>query len=66
MHIHAESVRPLAVTLIIPPVVPKVPPTPWVLTKTGYNSARLVIDATLTRAEVYKLIGQLERLGLSL
>lgn len=56
-------------TLIVPPVipvVPKVPPTPWVLTKTGYNSARLVIDATLTRAEIFKLIGQLERLGGSL
>ena len=53
-------------SIIVPPVVPKVPPTPWVLTKTGYNSARLVIDATLTRAEVYKLIGQLERLGGSL
>lgn len=60
--------------LPLPPVKRPLPLPPkptaheddWLLEKAAFNKARLVIDATLTRSECFRLVGQLERLAAAL
>lgn len=55
---------------MLPPLRPPLPPlTPkpqWDMQKLGYDKMQLTVNATLTRAQAFRLIGQLERLASTL
>ena len=53
----------------LPLPMPPVPPafvSPWALTHWGYNKLHLQADCMLNRADVFRLIGELERFGAQL
>lgn len=59
------TLQPLSAMLVIPPL-PDAPVAPWVITKLAYDQARVQVSGVLTRNEVFRLIGELERIGVTL
>jgi hypothetical protein len=57
-------------SLPLPPKPLPLPPpafvSPWAISKLGYNQLHLKADCVLHRQDVFRLIGELERIGATL